>query len=128
MNHLARSSFDCPSLLLLLRAAWIDWLRIEPKGFTKPTAKSEHYDSLFETVTISPQKGQERVSIPGQLLKAVLIMLGLGRFTEADLIWRYNAIAVFDEHIDRLFPGGGAKVFTWRGIATSDSVDSSQPM
>jgi hypothetical protein len=68
------------------------------------------------------------VSIPGQLLKAVLIKLGLGQFTEADLIWRYNAIAVFDENIDRLFPGGGAKVFTWRGIATSDSVDSSQPM
>ena len=38
-------------------------------------------------------------------------MLGLGRFTEADLIWRYNAIAVFDEHIDRRFPRSGAVVF-----------------
>src|SRR3954453_21338898 len=60
---------------------------------------------------LGAERRQQSVGIRRELLKAVLITLGLGRFAEADLIEHDDAIAVFREHGDRAFPRCRTKVF-----------------
>ena len=56
------------------------------------------------------ERSQQRVRVPGELLETVLIMFRLARFAEADLIRGDHAIARIAQDLDRLLPGGRAKI------------------
>jgi len=50
------------------------------------------------------------VGVGGQLLEAVLIVFGLARLAEADLVRRHHAVAGFGQRVDRTLPGGATEV------------------
>ena len=57
-----------------------------------------------------PKRGEKGMRIAGQLLKAELIMRGLARFAEADLVNGDDAVSSCRQGGDRWLPRGRAKI------------------
>jgi hypothetical protein len=51
------------------------------------------------------ERTEKRVGVPGELLKGVLVVCGLGRFAKADLVGSNNAITRIAQHRDPALPG-----------------------
>jgi hypothetical protein len=58
--------------------------------------------------------GQKRMRIRGQLLEAILVMLGLRGLAEPDLVGRDNPVTSRGERTDCFFPGCRAEILAMK--------------